>query len=263
MRSRNGFTLIELLVVIAIIALLMSILMPSLSKVREQAKATMCVMNLKQWGTIVNLYTGANDGSFHGEHDGYNSWMYDYGKDYDNQGKIRCCPSAVKPMSEGGKHPFAAWGILGESWGHAMAGQYGSYGSNSYIENWPVDNPNYEYFKPSGYWKTPYVKGASNIPMFLGAGWLNGYVDNDKTGEGPPSAPPFPGAIGYFGQMERYMMDRHDGFVGSSFLDFSARKVGMKELFKVKWHRMYDTNKWYEKQEDVGWPEWLQNYKDY
>ncbi|MHC4115854.1 MAG: type II secretion system protein, partial [Planctomycetota bacterium] len=49
-RQRKGFTLIELLVVIAIIALLMSILMPALRNVRNQAKDTMCRQKLQQWG---------------------------------------------------------------------------------------------------------------------------------------------------------------------------------------------------------------------
>jgi len=60
-RHRRGFTLIELLVVIAIIALLMSILMPALQRVKKQARATTCLSNLKQIGLAAELYAGDND----------------------------------------------------------------------------------------------------------------------------------------------------------------------------------------------------------
>ena len=48
MDKRRGFTLIELLVVVAIIAILMAILMPALSRAREQGKRAVCLSNLKQ-----------------------------------------------------------------------------------------------------------------------------------------------------------------------------------------------------------------------
>ena len=56
-----GFTLIELLVVISIIALLMSILVPSLGKARELGQRTVCLSNLKQLTLAWYLYAGDND----------------------------------------------------------------------------------------------------------------------------------------------------------------------------------------------------------
>ena len=63
MQKRSGFTLIELLVVIAIIALLMSILMPSLKVCRELAKGINCMSNQKTMALAYIMYTDDNDGS--------------------------------------------------------------------------------------------------------------------------------------------------------------------------------------------------------
>jgi len=61
MHRKEGFTLIELLVVIAIIAVLMAILIPALSRVREQGKRAVCLNNLRQLGFAWNLYADDND----------------------------------------------------------------------------------------------------------------------------------------------------------------------------------------------------------
>lgn len=62
-RHTRGFTLIELLVVISIIALLISILMPSLSRAREQAKGVHCLARLKEFGNAFAAYENTSNGA--------------------------------------------------------------------------------------------------------------------------------------------------------------------------------------------------------
>jgi prepilin-type N-terminal cleavage/methylation domain-containing protein/prepilin-type processing-associated H-X9-DG protein len=64
MRKSSGFTLIELLVVIAVIALLLSILMPALSKAKDLAMGAACKGNLKNYTFAVAMYLDDNDGKF-------------------------------------------------------------------------------------------------------------------------------------------------------------------------------------------------------
>jgi prepilin-type N-terminal cleavage/methylation domain-containing protein len=62
MKKKNGFTLVELLVVIGIIALLISILLPSLNTARERASRIKCLAQLRQLGQLVFIYAANNKG---------------------------------------------------------------------------------------------------------------------------------------------------------------------------------------------------------
>ena len=72
MKGKKGFTLIELLVVIAIIALLLSVILPSLKIATERAREILCENNIKQFGIGMNLYCNDNDGAFADCED----WLY-------------------------------------------------------------------------------------------------------------------------------------------------------------------------------------------
>ncbi len=62
MKGRTGFTLIELLVVVAIIAILVAILLPSLSTAREFARKSSCASNLRQIASTLEIYAeNSND----------------------------------------------------------------------------------------------------------------------------------------------------------------------------------------------------------
>ncbi len=62
--TKKAFTLVELLVVISIIAMLLAMLVPALSKVKEQARTILCATNLKNYGPALLMYTQENNGRF-------------------------------------------------------------------------------------------------------------------------------------------------------------------------------------------------------
>ena len=261
MAKGKAFTLIELLVVIAIVALLMGVLLPALQRVRRQAKAVVCQAHLKQWATVLALYAHDNEGRipsgavvwlFRG------SWLPDGDPNrppafhqLTTKG-IACCPMAVRARTElgFGRYGSGSWemrlrpGSAFRAWEIVSPPPRfrGSYGFNSGLGLKDGDI----YF----------ASDRTNMPVLLDcvswSGRHSDYLD-------PPRSEPLGGE-------EDFCINRHNGYINGLFLDWSVRKIGLKELWTLKWHRRYDTaNRWTTAggATPEDWPEWMRSFKDY
>ena len=275
MKSKDGFTKKDIIVVFGcIIFLLMNIGAISGSG-RRRAKAVVCLSNLRKWGIVFSMYCADHEGSFNPGNTGRGGgvagffWMdplFPYHKDR----KLQTCPMAVKTyMYEGGQQPFVSWGGS-EDWYPPLSTEddRGSYGQNCYMLNPPADRPHLYGFPTRNNWRTANIKGADNVPIFGDCMWIGTWP---KDTDDPPE---FNGDFYSSGDyINLCCFDRHNGTCSSAdgglyltFADFSARKVGVKEVFTLKWHRAFDTEGPWTAAGGVqpeDWPDWMSNFKDY
>jgi prepilin-type N-terminal cleavage/methylation domain-containing protein/prepilin-type processing-associated H-X9-DG protein len=264
----TGFTLIELLVVISVIALLMAILVPALQKVRKQAKAVICQANLKQWGTVLALYTDENEGRFPVLSGGTVLWFFrgSWVPEGDpNRPKvfqkvvtrgIACCPMAVKIRPGPASGVSRAGGSGGVSYEIRFA-------RGSTFEAWKITSPPPPFRGSYGFNVTAFPKsidtflssGQANIPVILDSPERMGrHINTD----GPPRRE------GH--GRHTFCINRHNGHVNSLFLDWSVRRVGLKELWTLKWDDQSDTTGPWTIAGGAAaayWPQWMRKFKDY
>jgi len=249
-RFLTGFTLIELLVVIAIIALLMAILMPALQRVKKQAKAVTCQANLKQWGLVWSMYTEENHSKFPDYMGG--DWMQKLVEYYSNSEKLLYCPMTInKTIAEGAPVRYS---ILGTG---------GSYSLNEWIYD---SDDTSDGRRLEEYWRSTNHKGLNNIPVMGDGAWrADGQpypVDDPPEFDGQPRT-----GVGTAGdEMRIFSINRHDGFINVLFMDWTTRKVGLKELWTLKWNTDYNiagpwTRAGFVQPSD--WPQWMRSFKDY
>ncbi len=193
-RRRSGFTLIELLVVVSIIALLISILLPSLQRARKQAKDTICMSNMHQLGLMLQYYLadnkerlpwilGTNTGSGMPNNAPFHQYyQLFYNLPYYQSLELFHCPSV-----EGAQLFKLGWGatpITGQGPGSTRSYLQGSGGISYYT----VLSSNTQFIKlwmqrtwpdiqPSGptvpqlwteYWYNDWSEGAGDIPAISG-----------------------------------------------------------------------------------------------
>lgn len=283
MKKQRGFTLIELLVVIAIIALLMSILMPALAKVKKEAKSIMCRTKVRTWANAFRMYADDNNGYFPYPSMGATTYpfsfqhgwwpvMRPYFKDYD----MLLCPVATKIDGEGAKQPFVAntygdvnpmeielvpplWMQTNKKWRY-------SYSVSFWIFSMPGDmssrfgggsaHPDTEGWR----WKRmDNIKGADNVPVVGdGTGGGNRPIHTDLANE-------IENVFDDASHMGQRCFHRHGCANNNAFADGSARLVGNKELWRLRWHRQFDITAgpiegklW-----PIGFPTWMNCCKSF
>jgi prepilin-type N-terminal cleavage/methylation domain-containing protein/prepilin-type processing-associated H-X9-DG protein len=297
-RRKKAFTLLELLVVIAIIALLIAILLPSLQRARKQAKAAACQANLRQWATTLALYAEDHEGLF--PCDTWSTiwmltgWSLDVGMsglrrdDYSGElsqyhpvrTKGMLCPMATRGGGRGGytnvfSNPdgaafrfqvkyggtFQAWELVVKSAPPFRV----SYGLNYWLFDpvfHPVYNPLIPGKTPRSYRNILSLRNAAGIPLLLDSSQPHGTAEDCHT-----APPPYEEAItGASDKLWMFCLNRHNGYVNCLFLDWSVRRVGLKELWTLKWNPEFNTAGPWTRAGGVtpeDWPEWMRKFKDY
>ena len=251
MQKSKAFTLIELLVVIAIIALLLGILLPSLRKVQMSSKAIVCGAHLKTWAKAFLMFTNENNNNFPGVMGGsgglYGQWTIALEPYYGKETKMWFCPMAHKPTTLGGTQPFAAWVVTENQTDDLRPGDYGSYGINAWVYNRTTDAGT---FKEEYAWKNTFAKTPNNIPVFGDCMWRGGFPEDDDTPQ--PNEDDF--LINDAESMRYFNMNRHNGATNLIFMDFSYRKVPLKQLWRLQWNKNFNIAR-----QSPPWPDWMAN----
>ena len=254
MRCHKTMPKLEVCVVISVICFA-----PALGRGRSHSQQMVCMSHLYLWGQIMSRYTMDHDGWFPPEDIGSpnvrGAWMDVLYPWWNEQRVLLKCPSALAPGEDelgGPNTAYVNWNLPRVEYEH------GSYGLNL----WVLDQTRArQYRRPENHWRSlNAIAEPGNVPLFLDAMWRGGGPswDNDNA----IARPDYNGQwIDYPFEMMHFAIDRHAGGVNSVFVDNSVRKVTVRELWRLNWHKGYDT----ERVNDMPqswWGPWLGNIED-
>ncbi|MHC4518893.1 MAG: type II secretion system protein [Planctomycetota bacterium] len=260
--KHKAFTLVELLVVISVIVLLLALLFPALQGAKKRGQAVVCQSKLRQLGLILSIYSNENDGR--APWAGTDIWRLVLRTKVGAYPELALCPSATRPLPG----PATSRGDTFHAASYLMGRRdlRASYGYNGWASERLVNVDGKMVVgtiqgKPI-YWGRCDVKQAANIPAFFdctGGGvrpshweWPPEYEAAESSDSGP--------------MMADLCINRHSGGTNMGFLDWSVRKVGLKEHWTFKWSRQFKTAGVWTKAGGAlpeDWPEWMRGFRDY
>ena len=250
---RGGFTLTELLVVVGLIAVLISLLLPVLGRVRAAANSTACMSNLRQMHVAWTIYLTENRGRLpvHVQYTppfappsqlevAWRSYWLGVLDAYRVKGDALLCAAAAEPIpysqigAKGAGNVNYAWNGRHMSAGvtrlNATTFRTGSYGYNGRLV------PGGGYGSDLRASRINQVRRPSEVPVFFDCTQFDAVPDNgdptlpvqspnDLHGETPIGAP----------NHWRFLIARHGRAINVAFADGRVARVPLEETYLLEW----------------------------
>jgi len=263
--KHSGFSITEMLVVAFIVLLSATLVLPAVRDTPDHALAAKCLFNLHILGVQSALLYEDRGGDF--EDSGSSGfWPFSL-QDYVTKETNLFCPIAdeVKPPGFGNGPQFRGTTYYGWNFENAGSG-FGEPSASSYGKNAWLDMTGAGWFgaEETWFWKnTQRVDRPDKVPLVVDGAWFHLLpLDTDT-----PQTTPDDMVITGFGQnMILFNLNRHNEAVNGVFVDGSARRIGLKELWTLKWLPPYNTENRYTKAGGArpgDWPTWMRHMEDY
>jgi prepilin-type N-terminal cleavage/methylation domain-containing protein/prepilin-type processing-associated H-X9-DG protein len=245
---RRGFTLTELLIVVGLIALLVSLFLPVLGRMRSAAAAATCLSNLRQMGTAWTMYMAENRGQLI-EYIWHNPATPDHGwtgywpgvlEQHNVRGNTLLCPAAFEKtpsdLSRGYGTATHAWTGRYSPNGtpvrlNATTYRDSSYGFNRYMTSGGGFGP------AGGAVSLGAVRNASKVPAFMDCAFVDVEPRNGNPTQ-PVRPPPNLSGEGVTPDEPEHwkiLLARHGRGINVYFADGGARWVQLDDVYTVAW----------------------------
>ena len=245
-RRIRAFTLVELLVVVGLIAALIAILLPTFARSRRQARAVVCLSNLRQSGNAFHMYVNENRGRApinYGSHENY--WGRVLSPFLHGADAVLYCPEATENIGYPALDNTSAYiGTASHAWAQiSVVGAFryqSSYAMNGWMsalrpnQSIPMGEPAREMYI------TLPCKQSDIVPLIGDGATSAAYpLHTDSVPSDLRTPVPTRGNAVAEG-MHVFCMARHGRAINIVFLDGHARRVPLEELWQLKWHRHFE-----------------------